>query len=78
MRHLEQAAEKLPELASIVGASDARRQAPVPFMQDAALALSEAPYDWDGERIAEHAGVTVKLIWQHAAAAATDQERRPT
>ncbi|MGW2550065.1 hypothetical protein [Streptomyces sp. NPDC001635] len=63
------AAERLPEVARIVAMARARRAAAVPFMQDAALALSEDPYGWDGERIAEHAGVTTKLIWQHWAAA---------
>ncbi|MGW3628017.1 hypothetical protein [Streptomyces sp. NPDC000880] len=59
------AAEKLPKLSRIVAEATARRNAALPFMQDAALALSEEPYGWDGHRIAEHAGVAVKLVWQH-------------
>ncbi|MFJ4988805.1 hypothetical protein ACIP9H_34015 [Streptomyces sp. NPDC088732] len=71
---IEDAGDKLPELARIVAAARARRTAAVPFMQDAALALSEEPYSWDGERIAAHANVAVKLIWQHWAAARRRRE----
>ncbi|MEU1592833.1 hypothetical protein ABZ468_08205 [Streptomyces sp. NPDC005708] len=66
---VENAAEKLPAVARVVAEARTRRTTAVPFMQDAALALSEEPYGWEGERIAEHAGVAVKLIWQHWAAA---------
>ncbi|GAA3887243.1 hypothetical protein ACWDWT_21510 [Streptomyces sp. NPDC003343] len=66
---IENAAERLPEVATVVAEARYRRAAAVPFMQDAALALSEEPYGWEGERIAQHAGVPAKLIWQQWAAA---------
>lgn len=62
---VEDARRKLPRLARIVSDAKARREAALPFMQDAALALSEEPYGWDGQRIAEHAGVSTTLIWTH-------------
>ncbi|MEU6756037.1 hypothetical protein [Streptomyces sp. NPDC046685] len=66
---IEDAAQRLPELARVVAVAKARRAAAMPFMQDAALALSEPPYDWDGEKIANHAGIAVSLVWAHWAAA---------
>ncbi|MFD7501585.1 hypothetical protein [Streptomyces sp. NPDC059850] len=72
---VEDAAEKLPRLATVVAEARARRAAAVVFMRDAALALSEEPYGWDGPRIAEHAGVQKKLIWQQQAAARAARER---
>ena len=65
----ERAAEKLPELSRVVAAARAQRQAAMPFMQDAALALSEWPYNWEGGQIAAHAGVTEQVIWKHWEAA---------
>ncbi|MFG2986197.1 hypothetical protein ACGFYQ_33935 [Streptomyces sp. NPDC048258] len=62
--HIEDAAEKLPELARIVAAAQARRKTAVPFMQEAAFALSEEPYGWDADRIASYAGVSRRLIWE--------------
>ncbi|MGA5127676.1 hypothetical protein ACPCAG_30795 [Streptomyces pseudogriseolus] len=73
---VEDAAEKLPRLATVVAEARARRGAAVVFMRDAALALSEEPYGWDGPRIAEHAGVGKKLIWQQQAAARAARKRR--
>ncbi|MFF7169714.1 hypothetical protein [Streptomyces pseudovenezuelae] len=61
---VEGAFEALPRLASVVSAARARRTAAVVFMRNSALALSEEPYGWSGEKIAEHAGVATKLIWQ--------------
>ncbi|MFC9280883.1 hypothetical protein [Streptomyces collinus] len=69
------AAEELPRLAAIVAAARARRGAAVVFMREAALTLSEEPYGWDGERIAEHAGVATKLIWQQQRTARLARER---
>ncbi len=72
------ALEDLPRLARVVVAARARRGAAVVFMRNAALALSEEPYGWSGEKIAEHAGVTTKLIWQQQRTArlARDKARR--
>ncbi|MFJ2745241.1 hypothetical protein ACIO3O_36915 [Streptomyces sp. NPDC087440] len=67
--HVPDAREKLPKLARIVAAAQARRHAAVPFMQDAALALSQEPYGWDAARIAEHADVQKAIIYQHWRAA---------
>lgn len=61
----EEAGQRLPELSRIVTAAAARRASALEFMQDAELALSEEPYGWDGYRIAEHAGVSVQLVWKH-------------
>ncbi|MET7573351.1 hypothetical protein ABZT04_33375 [Streptomyces sp. NPDC005492] len=61
---VENASEELPRLARVVASARARRGAAVVFMREAALVLSEEPYGWDGEKIAEHAGVAKKLIWQ--------------
>ncbi|OEJ21060.1 hypothetical protein [Streptomyces subrutilus] len=63
------AGERLPELSRIVAEAAARRKVALEFLQDGALALSEEPYGWDGYRIAEHAGVSVKLVWKHWAVA---------
>ncbi|WP_385646106.1 hypothetical protein [Streptomyces sp. SudanB91_2054] len=59
----------------IIEAAKARRKVAVVFMRDAALALSEEPYGWDGPKIAEHAGVGKKLIWQQQATARAARER---
>ncbi|MBK3639515.1 hypothetical protein [Streptomyces sp. MBT33] len=64
MPRVENAFEELPRLASIVSPARARRDTAVVFMRNAALALSEEPYGWSGEKIGEHAGVATKLIWQ--------------
>ncbi|MGW2496212.1 hypothetical protein ACWCV2_17140 [Streptomyces pseudogriseolus] len=72
---VEDAAERLPQFAAVVVEARARRGAAVVFMRDAALALSEEPYGWDGPRIAEHAGVGKKLIWQQQAAARAARKR---
>ncbi|MGY5009906.1 hypothetical protein ACWCY6_17755 [Streptomyces sp. 900105755] len=72
---VEDADKKLPNLATVVAEARARRGAAVVFMRDAALALSEEPYGWDGPRIAEHAGVQKKLIWQQQAAARAARDR---
>ncbi|WP_399553998.1 hypothetical protein [Streptomyces anulatus] len=69
VRHIPDAAEKILEPARIVAAARARRKAAVRFMQEAVLALSEKPYDWDPEKIADHAGVQRKLVYQQRAAA---------
>lgn len=67
--------ETLRENGKIIEAARARRGVAVVFMRDAALALSEEPYGWDGPKIAEHAGVGKKLIWQQQAAARAARER---
>ncbi|MEU9067595.1 hypothetical protein AB0D60_11990 [Streptomyces sp. NPDC048306] len=67
--------ETLRENGKIIEAVRARRGVAVVFMRDAALALSEEPYGWDGRKIAEHAGVGKKLIWQQQAAARAARER---
>ncbi len=73
---VENAFEELPRLASVVSAARARRAAAVVFMRDAALALSEEPYGWSGEKIAKHAGVGTKLIWQQQRTARLAREKK--
>ncbi|MFF8399860.1 hypothetical protein [Streptomyces sp. NPDC016172] len=75
IKRVPDAAEKLPELARIVAAARARRSTAVVFMREAALALSEEPYGWSGEKIAEHAGVGKKLIYQQQRTARLARER---
>lgn len=62
---VENAEEKLLETAPIVHAARVRREVAVRFMQEAVLALSLPPYEWSPDRIAEHAGVTRTLVYQH-------------
>ncbi|PNG22324.1 hypothetical protein [Streptomyces cahuitamycinicus] len=72
---VENASEDLPRLARVVAAARARRGAAVVFMREAALALMEEPYGWDAEKIAEHAGVGKKLIYQQTRTARLTRER---
>jgi hypothetical protein len=72
---IEGAADKVLEPARVVAAARARRKAAVRFMQEAVLALSEAPYDWTPDKIAEHAGVARSLIYKQRAAARKRNER---
>ncbi|MEU8540848.1 hypothetical protein AB0C52_12825 [Streptomyces sp. NPDC048717] len=58
--YVEDAAERLPELSETVSVATARRKAALPFLQDAALALTEEPYSWPTDKIAELGGVTPK------------------
>lgn len=60
---------KLLKAAPIVYAARARREIAVRFMQEAVLALSQEPYGWTPERIAEHVGVHRDLIYKQRAAA---------
>ncbi|MGW0533400.1 hypothetical protein [Streptomyces sp. NPDC003032] len=56
----EEAADRLPSLAAAVSVATARRKAAMPFLQDAALALTEEPYGWSTERIGKLGDVTQK------------------
>ncbi|MEU8911745.1 hypothetical protein [Streptomyces nigrescens] len=58
--HIEDAADRLPSLAATVSVATARRKAAMPFLQDAALVLTEEPYEWTTDRIAELGDVTPK------------------
>ncbi|MER5301360.1 hypothetical protein ABT039_18060 [Streptomyces lasiicapitis] len=62
--HLDpkEAADRLPSLAATVSVATARRKAAMPFLQDAALALTEEPYDWSTERIGKLGDVTPKYV----------------
>ncbi|MGY1502964.1 hypothetical protein ACW4TU_41420 [Streptomyces sp. QTS52] len=60
---------KLLETAPIVYAARHRRDVAVRYMQEAVLALSQKPYDWKPEQIAEHAGVERNLIYKQRATA---------
>ncbi|MFG2761521.1 hypothetical protein [Streptomyces wuyuanensis] len=66
---VEDAAEKVLKMAEVVAKARARREKAVRFMQDAVLALSQPPYDWSPEKIAEHAGVSRSLIYKQRTAA---------
>ncbi|MFK0294306.1 hypothetical protein ACIQU6_28070 [Streptomyces sp. NPDC090442] len=59
---IEDAAERLPGLSETVSVATARRQAAMPFLQDAALELSEEPCSWEVERIAKLGNVTTKYV----------------
>lgn len=72
--HVENAAEQLPKLARFVAEAKARREAAMPFLQDAALALREEPYGWGAAQIADKAGIAEKLVYQHWAAAKKRQK----
>ncbi|MFK0159037.1 hypothetical protein ACIQVK_44085 [Streptomyces sp. NPDC090493] len=69
IKRVENAEEKLLKTAPIVHAARARRDVAVRFMQEAVFALSEKPYGWTPEQIAEHAGVERNLIYKQRAAA---------
>lgn len=69
IERVDGAEEKLLEAAPIVYAARARRDVAVRFMQEAVFALSEKPYGWKPEKIAEHAGVERSLIYKQRAAA---------
>ncbi|MCX5182602.1 hypothetical protein [Streptomyces sp. NBC_00268] len=63
------AEEQLLKTAPIVYAARARRELAVRYVQEAVLALSQEPYGWTPERIAEHVGVHRDLIYKQRAAA---------
>ncbi|MFF8696190.1 hypothetical protein ACF08W_28665 [Streptomyces sp. NPDC015144] len=69
VERVENAEEKLLKTAPVVFAARARRDVAVRFMQEAVFALSEKPYGWKPEKIAEHAGVERNLIYKQRAAA---------
>ncbi|MCX4677697.1 hypothetical protein OG413_20710 [Streptomyces sp. NBC_01433] len=58
----DEAAERLPSLSATVSVAAARRKAAMPFLQNAALALTEDPYDWSTERIGQLGNVTPKYV----------------
>ncbi|MFD7334887.1 hypothetical protein ACFV98_02640 [Streptomyces violascens] len=60
--HIEDAVEQLPVLSAIVSVAAARRKAAMPFLQDAALVLTEEPYEWSTEHIGELGDVTAKYV----------------
>ncbi|MFK0279494.1 hypothetical protein ACIQVL_03335 [Streptomyces sp. NPDC090499] len=60
---------QLLKTAPIVFAARARRDVAVRYMQEAVLALSQSPYDWTPDKIAEHAGVHRELIYKQRSAA---------
>lgn len=64
VKRIENAAETLVETSKIVYAARTRRDIAVRYMQEAGLVLSEEPYGWSPERIAEHAGVHRDLIYK--------------
>ncbi|WP_282793109.1 hypothetical protein [Streptomyces sp. CC224B] len=55
-------AARLPSLAATVSVATTRRKAAMPFLQDAALALTEEPYGWSTERIGKLGDVTPKYV----------------
>jgi hypothetical protein len=69
IQRVDNAEAKLLETAPIVYAARARRDVAVRYMQEAVLALSQEPYGWGPDRIAEHAGVERELIYKQRAAA---------
>ncbi|MFD7288486.1 hypothetical protein [Streptomyces sp. NPDC059863] len=60
--HITDAADLLPSLSATVSVAAARRKAAMPFLQDSALALTEEPYEWTTDRIAELGDVTPKYV----------------
>ncbi|MEU5978508.1 hypothetical protein [Streptomyces sp. NPDC047315] len=73
---VKDAAKKLPRLATVVIEARARRAAAVVFMRNAALALSEEPYNWNAPRIAAVAGVSRKLISQQQITARRERDAK--
>ncbi|GHH22283.1 hypothetical protein [Streptomyces lanatus] len=69
VKQIKDAEAKLLEVAPIVYAARARRELAVRFMQEAVLALSQEPYGWTPDQIAEHVGVHRDLIYKQRAAA---------
>ncbi|MFI5990378.1 hypothetical protein ACIBAC_00790 [Streptomyces sp. NPDC051362] len=65
VERVEGAEEQLLATAPIVYAARMRRDMAVRYMQEAVFALSEEPYGWSPDRIAEHAGVHRDLIYKH-------------
>jgi len=64
VQRVDDAEEKLLKSAPIVYAARARRDVAVRYMQEAVLALSQSPYNWTPEQIAEHVGVHRDLIYK--------------
>ncbi|MFG2141892.1 hypothetical protein [Streptomyces sp. NPDC048650] len=58
--HIADAADRLPSLSATVSVATARRKAAMPFLQDSALVLTEEPYEWSTDRIAELGDITPK------------------
>ncbi|MFI6142405.1 hypothetical protein ACIBCC_29965 [Streptomyces griseus] len=71
----EEAIALLLEAAPLVVAARARRRVAVVYLQDAALALSEPPYEWDPDRIADHADIARKLVYKLKDAAAKRRDK---
>ncbi|MFE4580162.1 hypothetical protein [Streptomyces chartreusis] len=69
VRRIKNAEAKLLKASETVYAAHARRELAVRYMQEAVFDLSEAPYAWTPEQIAEHAGVERGLIYKQRAAA---------
>jgi hypothetical protein len=69
IERVENAEEQLLKTAPIVYAARVRRDVAVRIMQESVFALSEKPYGWTPEQIAEHAGVERTLIYKQRAAA---------
>ncbi|MFB6629972.1 hypothetical protein ACFCWY_08760 [Streptomyces sp. NPDC056362] len=69
VRRVKDAEEQLLNASKIVRAAHQHRKEAMPYMQQATLALSKAPYNWTPERMAEHAGVDRKLIYNMRTAA---------
>lgn len=69
------AASTVVQAGSIVAAARARRKAALFFLQEAALVLSEAPYEWDPDKIAEHADITRRLVYNLKDAAAKRRDK---
>ncbi|MFB6700231.1 hypothetical protein [Streptomyces rubiginosohelvolus] len=69
------AASNVVELARIVASARARRAAALFFMQEAALVLCEAPYEWTPDKIAEHADITRRLVYNLRDAAAKRRDK---
>ncbi|MCG8971806.1 hypothetical protein [Streptomyces sp. CL12-4] len=61
---VEDAEEKFLKAAPLGYAARIRRDKAVYYMQEAVLALSQPPYEWGPEKIAEHAGVERKVIYK--------------
>jgi hypothetical protein len=64
VKRIKDVETKLVEAAKIVYAARIRRDIAVRYMQEAGLVLSEEPYGWSPDRIAEHAGVHRDLIYK--------------
>ncbi|MFJ2225601.1 hypothetical protein ACIOFY_36865 [Streptomyces anulatus] len=71
----DKAAETAVRASTLVASARASRKAALFYLQEAALVLTEAPYDWTPDKIAEHADITRRLVYNLKDAAAKRRDK---